>query len=93
MPHCSFDEPRSSGSQTDDDADRPAVWIAVAAPGLVVRDESEWVAWLDTLEVSALRRRQIPAELSRPFTFPVHRGRLQEFVLGVIQRTGKLQKT
>lgn len=59
--------------------------------GLVVRDESDWVAYLDTVEVTALRGRRIPEELSRAFTFAEHRDRLQEFVRNVVQRAAALK--
>jgi hypothetical protein len=54
--------------------------------GLVVRDEADWVACLDAVEVGELRGRRIPEELSRAFTFAAHRDRLQEFVRQVVTR-------
>jgi glycosyltransferase involved in cell wall biosynthesis len=49
-------------------------------PGLIVREETEWVTCLNTVDVSALRRRRIAEDLSRTFTFQAHRDRVQSFL-------------
>ncbi len=59
--------------------------------GLVVREESDWVACLDAVEVTKLRGWRIPEELSRAFTYAAHRDQLHGFVRNVVQRASPSQ--
>jgi glycosyltransferase involved in cell wall biosynthesis len=54
--------------------------------GLVVREASEWWTYLNTVDLTTLRRRRISEALSQEFTFTAHRGRLHDFVRTVAQR-------
>ena len=49
-------------------------------PCLVVKEESHWVSYLNTVDLMSIRGRCIAAEVSQAFTYPPYRHRLHEFV-------------
>ena len=53
---------------------------------LVVRDEADWVSYLNDVDVRAIRGLRAAEEVSQPFTFGANRGRLQEFVRSLASR-------